>query len=71
MEPNKVKITAGEKMYIQIIKHRAFIREIMQLMEERNFTIGEAELCTSMLANMVKKNNERLSQATPFAVFED
>lgn len=35
-----------------------FVKEIMKLMENRGFTMGEAGACAAILAHEVEKNNK-------------
>ena len=48
-----------------------FVKEIMQLMENRKFSMSDAEVCASLILHCVEKNNKKLSKAKPFVVLED
>jgi hypothetical protein len=46
-----------------------FISEIMEQMEQRGFTQGEAELVPKFLTEYLSENSKRLEKNKPFAVF--
>lgn len=52
-------------------KELEFVRVVKELMEERGFTMGEAEACASILVHEVERNNKRLCKEQPFVVSED
>ena len=47
-----------------------FVTEIMQ-MEERELTKEEAEALPEILADRIKRNNERFEETKPFVVFKN
>lgn len=46
-----------------------FTQEVLNQMEERGFTQGEAELLPRMLENSLKENSKRFDYYKPFTVF--
>jgi len=52
------------------VKKRVFAKEVMQMMQEREFDIEDAETFPSVLAEEIKKNNERFEKEKPFVIYE-
>jgi hypothetical protein len=48
-----------------------FVTEIMKQMEERELTKEEAEALPEILADRIKRNNERFEETKPFVVFKN
>lgn len=44
--------------------------EVMQEMEKRGFSQGEAEIFPKLLDSIIKQNNERFIKEKPFVVFK-
>ncbi len=51
-------------------KVNQFAKEILEEMERRGFTQGEAELLPGFLSEQIEKNSKRFEYYKPFTVFK-
>lgn len=52
-------------------RQNKMVKKIMELMEEEQFTKGEAELLPESLRNALLKNSERIEKEQPFVVYRE
>lgn len=52
-------------------RQNKMVKKIMELMEEEQFTKGEAELLPESLRIALLKNSERIEKEQPFAIYKE
>lgn len=60
----------GKRRGERMTRVNQYIQEILNGMEEREFTQGEAEMLPKMLERSIKENSKRFEHHKPFTVFK-
>ena len=59
-----------EKIVEEQKRKRELTKDVMEEMEKRGFTVGEAEEFPEKLKSALQRNSERFAKEKPFAVFK-